>query len=197
MQEMTSRSRTGRTADIGPTTRQRILTIAADLIATRTYAGTSMADIAERLGTSKAALYYHFKAKEDILDELLAEPAATLTTLAERAAQTRPRAEPAELLGGLIDLFAGSKTAAALFGSDASALADYVRRHNPEQKISQILDALAGPRASTASRIRARAALAAAKDGTATTLAIDGRVSPQTHAEILATALRALGDASG
>jgi AcrR family transcriptional regulator len=115
-----------------------------------------MADIAERLGTSKAALYYHFKSKEEILDELLAGPAAALDAIASLATQSKPRAEPEQLLGGLIDMFASSNTTASLFGNDASALADYVRRHQPDEKIAQILAALAGRRASTASTIRAR-----------------------------------------
>jgi AcrR family transcriptional regulator len=48
-------------------TRQRILWIALDLFTTQGYDKTSMREIAERMGFSKAALYYHFAGKEDIL----------------------------------------------------------------------------------------------------------------------------------
>lgn len=51
-------------------TRDRILDIALELFTERGYDKTSMRDIAERLGTTKAALYYHFKRKADILLEL-------------------------------------------------------------------------------------------------------------------------------
>jgi AcrR family transcriptional regulator len=49
--------------EAGPDTRQRILDIARELFATQGYAGTSIAHIATRLGTTKAALYYHFQSK--------------------------------------------------------------------------------------------------------------------------------------
>jgi AcrR family transcriptional regulator len=51
-------------------TRERILDIALELFVDQGYDKTSLRDIAERLGTTKAALYYHFERKEDILLEL-------------------------------------------------------------------------------------------------------------------------------
>lgn len=51
-------------------TRERILDIALELFVDRGYDKTSLRDIAERLGTTKAALYYHFERKQDILLEL-------------------------------------------------------------------------------------------------------------------------------
>ncbi len=51
-------------------TRERILDIALELFTDQGYDKTSLRDIAERLGTTKAALYYHFARKEDILLEL-------------------------------------------------------------------------------------------------------------------------------
>jgi AcrR family transcriptional regulator len=51
-------------------TRERILDVALDLFVDQGYDGTSLRQIAERLGVTKAALYYHFEAKEDILTAL-------------------------------------------------------------------------------------------------------------------------------
>ena len=48
-------------------TRERILDIALALFNERGYDKTSLREIADRLGTTKAALYYHFERKEDIL----------------------------------------------------------------------------------------------------------------------------------
>jgi AcrR family transcriptional regulator len=48
-------------------TRERILDIALALFNEHGYDKTSLREIAERLGTTKAALYYHFERKEDIL----------------------------------------------------------------------------------------------------------------------------------
>lgn len=51
-------------------TRERILDIALELFVEQGYDKTSLRDIAERLGTTKAAIYYHFARKQDILLEL-------------------------------------------------------------------------------------------------------------------------------
>jgi AcrR family transcriptional regulator len=48
-------------------TRERILDIALDLFIDQGFDKTSLREIAERLGFSKAALYYHFASKDDIL----------------------------------------------------------------------------------------------------------------------------------
>ncbi|MET9108135.1 TetR/AcrR family transcriptional regulator [Streptomyces zhihengii] len=78
-------------------TRQRIQDVALELFAEQGYEKTSLREIAEALGVTKAALYYHFRTKEDILislfrdltrpmDELLAwgrEQPRTLETKTE------------------------------------------------------------------------------------------------------------------
>jgi AcrR family transcriptional regulator len=51
----------------GPSTRQRILDTALDLFTKQGFDGTSLREIAEKLGVTKAALYYHFASKDDIL----------------------------------------------------------------------------------------------------------------------------------
>ncbi|GGR85352.1 TetR family transcriptional regulator [Streptomyces aureoverticillatus] len=51
-------------------TRQRIQDVALELFAEQGYEKTSLREIAERLEVTKAALYYHFKTKEDILTSI-------------------------------------------------------------------------------------------------------------------------------
>ena len=48
-------------------TRSRAQKVALELFAEHGYEKTSLREIAERLGVTKAALYYHFKSKEDIV----------------------------------------------------------------------------------------------------------------------------------
>jgi AcrR family transcriptional regulator len=48
-------------------TRERILDVALDLFTRQGFDGTSLRQIAESLGLTKAALYYHFESKDDIL----------------------------------------------------------------------------------------------------------------------------------
>jgi AcrR family transcriptional regulator len=54
----------------GSETRERILDVAQELFTRQGYDKTSLRDIAARLGITKAALYYYFERKEDILLEL-------------------------------------------------------------------------------------------------------------------------------
>jgi AcrR family transcriptional regulator len=62
---------------VGPTagsrTRDRILDAALTLFAEKGYEATSMREIAEQLGITKPALYYHFDSKEDIVRALLGD----------------------------------------------------------------------------------------------------------------------------
>jgi AcrR family transcriptional regulator len=48
-------------------TRERVLDVALDLFIDQGFDGTSLREIAERLGVTKAALYYYFESKDDIL----------------------------------------------------------------------------------------------------------------------------------
>ena len=48
-------------------TRDRIVAEALDLFAEQGIDGTSLREIAERIGVTKAALYYHFPSKDDLL----------------------------------------------------------------------------------------------------------------------------------
>ena len=52
-------------------TKGRILETALELFAQNGYLGTSMSDIADRLGISKAALYKHYTGKQEILDRIV------------------------------------------------------------------------------------------------------------------------------
>jgi AcrR family transcriptional regulator len=51
----------------GTSTRERILDIALELFTSQGYDKTSLREIADRLGFTKAAIYYHFASKGDIL----------------------------------------------------------------------------------------------------------------------------------
>jgi AcrR family transcriptional regulator len=58
---------TEKPAPAEPSMRERILDVALDLFIANGYDGTSLREIAEQLGVTKAALYYHFESKDDIL----------------------------------------------------------------------------------------------------------------------------------
>lgn len=178
-------------------TRAKILDIARELFTIHGYAGTSIADIATRLGATKGALYYHFKSKDQILDALVAEPAAALSLIAEQATK-HPGLPATEVLAALIDLQANHPAAyLAVYAGDPSLVHEYARRHNFEEHTDQIVAALAGPQPDPARLIRARIAVTAVKEGTVAALTIGhGHLTADMRAAILAAALGALGGSS-
>ena len=70
-------------------TRQRIQDVALELFAQRGYEKTSLREIAEHLEVTKAALYYHFKSKEDIVVSLFEDLARPIDELIDWGA-TQP-----------------------------------------------------------------------------------------------------------
>jgi AcrR family transcriptional regulator len=191
---------TGRASE----TRQRILDIAREQFARQGFTGTSIADIAGELGTTTAALYYHFRSKADILNALLVEPMAAYTRITETLESGSPSAEG--LLGAFIDLTVDSRELAAIIDRDPAVLAmiDEQLSRTSEELTQQVMTALAGPGADRASLIRANAAFSVIKGATMAALSRstpspggpepDASVlDPADRAEILGAALRALG----
>src|SRR5688572_19308517 len=84
-------------------TKARILATARELFARRGVQQTSLRDIAEQLGITKPALYYHFDSREalvaSIVQPLLDDMEAFM---AEREA--RPRPAPRTLLADYFDM---------------------------------------------------------------------------------------------
>ncbi|MGW1025175.1 TetR/AcrR family transcriptional regulator [Streptomyces sp. NPDC002577] len=64
-------------------TRQRIQDVALELFSAQGYEKTSLREIAEHLEVTKAALYYHFKTKEDILISLFQDLVSPMDELIE------------------------------------------------------------------------------------------------------------------
>ncbi|MFJ4617253.1 TetR/AcrR family transcriptional regulator [Streptomyces sp. NPDC088812] len=64
-------------------TRQRIQDVALELFAEQGYEKTSLREIAERLSVTKAALYYHFKTKEEIVVSIFTDLTKPIEDLIE------------------------------------------------------------------------------------------------------------------
>ncbi|MEU3843050.1 TetR/AcrR family transcriptional regulator [Streptomyces sp. NPDC028635] len=64
-------------------TRQRIQDVALELFAEQGYEKTSLREIAESLDVTKAALYYHFKTKEEILVSIFEDLSRPIEDLIE------------------------------------------------------------------------------------------------------------------
>jgi AcrR family transcriptional regulator len=78
-------------------TREKIQAVALELFAEHGYEKTSLRELAERLDVSKAALYYHFNTKEDIVvslfDTLLADMDQIIAWLSEQPYTLETRQE--------------------------------------------------------------------------------------------------------
>ena len=76
-------------------TRARIQQVALELFAEQGYEKTSLREIAERLDVTKAALYYHFKSKEDIVRSLVEDYFGQIDALISWARPQPRTARPA------------------------------------------------------------------------------------------------------
>ncbi|MEV0154435.1 helix-turn-helix domain-containing protein [Micromonospora sp. NPDC050686] len=70
-------------------TRGRIQAVALELFTEQGYENTSLREIAERLNVTKAALYYHFKSKDEIVNSFVEDRLHRMDELIEWA-QGRP-----------------------------------------------------------------------------------------------------------
>src|SRR5580704_11984475 len=102
------------------TTRSRILAVALELIAENGFAATSTRELSERLGFTKAALYYHFRTKDDLLTALVAPALDDLGSLAHDGPRSTTPAARRELLAGYVDLVATHEGLIRVLSQDPS-----------------------------------------------------------------------------
>jgi len=76
----------GRTTD----TRQRAVAVATDCVVRRGFSATSLQHIADELGISKAALYYHFDSKAELVREVLRPMVEDIDAFVDRYSTDRP-----------------------------------------------------------------------------------------------------------
>ncbi|MEU9076669.1 TetR/AcrR family transcriptional regulator [Kitasatospora sp. NPDC004745] len=84
-------------------TRARIIEVSLELFSEQGYEQTSLREIADRLGVTKAALYYHFKTKDDIVLGIVERMAAPID---ETIAWGREQSWSPEMRDELIRRFA-------------------------------------------------------------------------------------------
>jgi AcrR family transcriptional regulator len=144
-------------------TREQIRVVALQLFAERGYAGTSLREIAERLGVTKAAVYYHFPTKEDILASLLEDFLAQLDELiAWTEAQPRGTDTRRAALERYARMLGGPKTDLARFMQEGqSAIRELAAGLQVRKHFAQFQALLAAPDESAEGRLRAQVALVA------------------------------------
>jgi AcrR family transcriptional regulator len=141
-------------------TRARIQQVALELFAEQGYDKTSLREIAERLDVTKAALYYHFKSKEDIVRSLVEDYFGQIDALIAWA-KTQPRTPETrdEILGRYVQIVAdGSDVFRMLHHNQAAlnSLSSAKQRGDLfRERMTGLIDALTEPGASLRERLRA------------------------------------------
>ena len=158
--ENTEQAHGGRRGD----TRARIQQVALELFAEQGYERTSLREIAERLAVTKAALYYHFKSKEDIVRSFTEDYFGRIDALIGWGREQPPGASTArELLDRYITIVLESgevfrfleRNQATIHGTEDG-------KHRFTQfrpRLAALMDIITGPGAPPRSRIRAAAAI--------------------------------------
>jgi AcrR family transcriptional regulator len=148
-------------------TRARIRRVALELFAEQGYERTSLREIAERLGVTKAALYYHFKSKEDIVRSFTEDYFDRIDALiAWGKEHERTRRSGHELFDRYIAIVIESSEVFRFLERNQASLRGSGDSDGGKQRFAQLrprvdalVDIIAGPDAPPRSRIRATAAL--------------------------------------
>jgi AcrR family transcriptional regulator len=141
-------------------TRARLLDTALELFCHRSFAGTSLQMIADQLGITKAAVYHHFKTRDEILAAVI-RPAVedVAAVIAEASAQRTPTARAERMLSGWVDMTIRHRSLIALLQVDPAVKPLLKDQENASILLEQPCDLLAGHLTGAAGGISAQVAL--------------------------------------
>lgn len=149
-------------------TRETILATALQLFTVQGYDATSLRQIADRLGFTKAALYYHFPAKEHLAVELvrpwLDAVSGLLISAGDEegdAGEDTTRARRTKLLNDYVDLFILHHKILRFVSQDPAATKHPDVGKRARALILALQDQLAGPDPDDADRVRIACAFGA------------------------------------
>lgn len=171
-------------------TRTRIMSVALELFVKQGYEPTSLREIADRVGITKASLYYHFASKQALLGavvEPLVEDWRAWSKEVSSSASTPENVR--EALRRYLEMTLAHRAVATLLIHDAAAAVVVVAPMFEEaiQIIRRVQTWIAGPGATGRDRILAQAAL----DVVAVALSSGGILLDATDEELRETLLEA------
>ncbi|MGU3502604.1 TetR/AcrR family transcriptional regulator [Mycobacterium sp. C31M] len=109
--------------DTATDTRQRLVDAAVELFTVHSFAGTSLQMIADELGFTKAAIYYHFKTREQLLTGVLEPIFTELENAVDAAEQLRSTTARAEaMLRGYAEMAVRHRALVSVLGGDPSVI---------------------------------------------------------------------------
>jgi AcrR family transcriptional regulator len=141
-------------------TRARIQQVAVELFTEHGYEGTSLREIAERLDVTKAALYYHFKSKEDIVRSLVEDYYGQIDALITWGkAQPRTDEVRREILCRYVGIVAAGDRAFRLLHQNQAAVNTMASAKSRgelfKERMHSLVELLTGQDAPLAERVRA------------------------------------------
>jgi AcrR family transcriptional regulator len=180
---------TARLADVTDDTRARILRVALELFESRGYHATSVREIAEKVGLTKAAVLYHFPSKKDIVAALVEPMLTEMEAVLVAANGTDPRRGRWAAIEGLLDVWLTHRYLLRMGMQDLTHDPVFERFREAAVRAS---DVVAGPGADLADRIRGVQAVAMLTDPVAMFAETD---TDDLRAMVLAGVQRLLNDA--
>ena len=150
-------------------TKERIQQVALELFVLHGYEKTSLREISDRLGITKAALYYHYASKQELLKSV------TQPLIDEFEVLVAGDPEPETLLRSYVDLMYRHQAVFQLVANDHASLAAAELVERSVKLRRDINRRLAGPDPKPEDYIRAAAAFGAISQG----FMIARRVEPE------------------
>jgi AcrR family transcriptional regulator len=156
--------------EIGRDTRSRLRELALELFAEQGYEATSLREIAERLGVTKAALYYYFKSKEDIVRSLVEDYVAELDKLIDWA-KNQPRTPEVrvEIVTRYLDIVANGTEVFRMLQQNQAAVSSLAsakeRGEVFRERLDALIELLTEPGATLRDQVRAASCLVGVSHG--------------------------------
>jgi AcrR family transcriptional regulator len=158
----------GGAADAGGT-RARIQQIALELFTEQGYDKTSLREIAEHLGVTKAALYYHFRSKEDLFRAILDDYRREMDAyIAWGSAQPRTEQARRELIARYVDTVVRHTALYSCLERNQATINQFNGGKSQEMfrdRMTRMVELLREPDAPLRERVRASIALLAVHVG--------------------------------
>jgi AcrR family transcriptional regulator len=144
-------------------TKARIQAVARELFARQGVQQTSLREIADRLGITKPALYYHFDSREALVRSIVAPFMEELEAFIV-AREAGPRPEPRALLGDHFDLLFRHREILVMLVRDLSMLSELGLAVRMLEWRRRLIGLLLGPEPSLEDHIRSIVAIGGMSD---------------------------------
>ncbi|MFB6724178.1 TetR/AcrR family transcriptional regulator [Kribbella sp. NPDC056345] len=169
-------------------TKAAIHQAALDLFSAQGYEKTSLREIAEQVGITKASLYYHYSSKQDLLRVIIGTFVDDVRQVMERSAGLEWSPEAVrELLGAYLDVIikhrATGPTLMRDIGAVLAAIDEDLEGLIATSRAFQLW--LAGPNPTVPDRLRAAAAIEAASAALSANLQAGEFTDAEIHATLL------------